>query len=105
MDVVRECAEAWEKLITGATDPGDVSMFVTLPRNLQMHSNTFIVPTSLSSTHPPVSPQRSFLMSQLARISPLPQLTPALTSGSSSPELPHKLLDLPITYKVSFTNS
>jgi hypothetical protein len=25
-DVVRECAEAWEKLITGKTQPGDVSM-------------------------------------------------------------------------------
>lgn len=24
-DVVRECAEAWEKLITGKTNPGDVS--------------------------------------------------------------------------------
>lgn len=26
MDVVRECAEAWEKLITGKTTPGDVSL-------------------------------------------------------------------------------
>ncbi|TLS29506.1 hypothetical protein PpBr36_01117 [Pyricularia pennisetigena] len=25
MDVIRECAEAWEKLITGKTQPGDVS--------------------------------------------------------------------------------
>lgn len=24
-DVVRECAEAWERLITGKTHPGDVS--------------------------------------------------------------------------------
>ena len=24
-DIVRECAEAWEKLITGKTNPGDVS--------------------------------------------------------------------------------
>lgn len=26
MGIVRECAEAWEKLITGKTQPGDVSM-------------------------------------------------------------------------------
>lgn len=25
MDVVRECAEAWERLITGKTAPGGVS--------------------------------------------------------------------------------
>lgn len=25
MDVVRECAEAWEKLITGKTQPGGIS--------------------------------------------------------------------------------
>lgn len=28
MDVVRECAEAWERLITGKTQPGDVSTYV-----------------------------------------------------------------------------
>ena len=26
MDIVRECAEAWERLITGKTQPGDVSL-------------------------------------------------------------------------------
>ena len=26
MDVVRECAEAWEKLITGKTKPGEISL-------------------------------------------------------------------------------
>lgn len=26
-DIVRECAEAWEKLITGKTNPGDVSTY------------------------------------------------------------------------------
>jgi inorganic pyrophosphatase len=25
MDVVRECAEAWERLITGKTQPGNIS--------------------------------------------------------------------------------
>lgn len=29
MDVVRECAEAWERLITGKTQPGSVSTYVT----------------------------------------------------------------------------
>lgn len=29
MDVVRECAEAWERLITGKTAPGGVSTYVT----------------------------------------------------------------------------
>ena len=28
MDVVRECAEAWEKLITGKTQPGKISLYV-----------------------------------------------------------------------------
>lgn len=28
MDVVRECAEAWEKLITGKTNRGDISLYV-----------------------------------------------------------------------------
>lgn len=26
MDVVRECAEAWDRLITGKTDKGDISL-------------------------------------------------------------------------------
>lgn len=26
MEVIHECAEAWEKLITGQTTPGDVSL-------------------------------------------------------------------------------
>ena len=25
-DIVRECAEAWERLITGKTNPGDISL-------------------------------------------------------------------------------
>ncbi len=28
MDVVRECGEAWDRLITGKANPGDVSMYV-----------------------------------------------------------------------------
>jgi hypothetical protein len=30
MDIVRECAEAWDRLITGKTDPGEVSMYVDI---------------------------------------------------------------------------
>ena len=30
MDVVRECAEAWERLITGKTQPGKISLYVPL---------------------------------------------------------------------------
>jgi inorganic pyrophosphatase len=29
MDVIRECAEAWEKLITGKTQSGGISTYVT----------------------------------------------------------------------------
>jgi inorganic pyrophosphatase len=29
MDVIRECAEAWEKLITGKTQPGGISTYVS----------------------------------------------------------------------------
>ena len=29
MDVVRECAEAWEKLITGKTQPGKISLYAS----------------------------------------------------------------------------
>jgi hypothetical protein len=28
MDVVRECAEAWERLLTGKTSKGDLSLYV-----------------------------------------------------------------------------
>ena len=28
MDVIRECAEAWEKLITGKTPKEDISLYV-----------------------------------------------------------------------------
>ena len=28
MDVIRECAEAWERLVTGKVATGDVSMYV-----------------------------------------------------------------------------
>ena len=30
MDVIRECAEAWERLITGKTQPGSVSTYVPI---------------------------------------------------------------------------
>lgn len=33
MDVVRECAEAWERLITGKTAPGGVSTYVFTASN------------------------------------------------------------------------
>lgn len=34
MDVVRECGEAWERLITGKTQPGGVSTYVFLATTL-----------------------------------------------------------------------
>lgn len=44
MDVVRECAEAWEKLITGKTPKGDISLANTsVP-----HSNDRVDPASLN---------------------------------------------------------
>jgi inorganic pyrophosphatase len=41
MDVVRECAEAWEKLITGKTQPGEISL-----------KNTTVAHSSEKSSNP-----------------------------------------------------
>lgn len=46
MDVVRECGEAWERLITGKTNPGDVSMYVLVSvTNLCAQTNSSLAPT------------------------------------------------------------
>ena len=50
MDVVRECAEAWEKLITGKTQPGGIST-----TNLTVsHSPSRVSPDQL----PPLPPNQ-----------------------------------------------
>ena len=44
MDVVRECAEAWEKLITGKTNPGDVSLANVTVKNSPSRLNADQLP-------------------------------------------------------------
>lgn len=93
MDVVRECAEAWEKLITGKTNRGDISLYVFDPllKVIQSILTRFTVPTPPFLTPQTVLSQASST-SLRARTSPQPQLTHPLTSGSSSPVLPSRKL-------------
>jgi len=47
MDVIRECAEAWEKLITGKTDPNSISL-----SNLTVsHSSHRVDPSQIPPIH------------------------------------------------------
>ena len=56
MEVVRECAEAWERLITGKTNKGDISLYVHIHSVSLCHMLT----TSLSTnTTVPHSPERT----------------------------------------------
>jgi len=88
MDIVRECAEAWDRLITGKTDPGEVSMYVDILYVFlyfaDLISFFFLAKTQLFNTHQPVLTLASYPRSHAARILLLSQLTQALTSGSSS---------------------
>ncbi|RFU77931.1 inorganic pyrophosphatase [Trichoderma arundinaceum] len=59
MDVIRECAEAWERLITGKTAPGSVStpadLFSSSSTNVTVqHSPSRVAPESL----PPLPPHQ-----------------------------------------------
>lgn len=99
-EVIKECSEAWEKLISGKTNPGDISLYASIhflvekvlddSRNLANIS--LIVPTLSSSTTAPTT-LRSPLFPR-ARTCLLPPLTAALTSGSSSPVLLCKVSSL-----------
>jgi inorganic pyrophosphatase len=49
MDVVRECAEAWERLITGKVSPGGIS----LTNTAVAHSPSRVAPNELPQLPPP----------------------------------------------------
>jgi inorganic pyrophosphatase len=59
MEIVRECAEAWERLITGKTQRGDISLWValqyeriTLLSLTRLHSTNVTVPNSQDRVDP-----------------------------------------------------
>jgi inorganic pyrophosphatase len=82
MDIVRECAEAWEKLVTGKTPKEDLSLYVyTL--SFRGYRLTHPVSTPPCPT-PPTAATPSPSTSPRARTSRLPPSTPASTSGSTS---------------------
>jgi hypothetical protein len=96
-EVIKECSEAWEKLISGKTNAGDISLYVFYPallRSLLLFRGALLITFSTvptpSSTRTALSPLRS-LPSPVTRTLPLPPLMAALTSGSSSPALPCKV--------------
>jgi len=69
MDIVRECAEAWDRLITGKTDPGEVSMYVDILYVFlyfaDLISFFFLAKTQLFNTHqPPQIPRSQDLAAQ-----------------------------------------
>ena len=85
MDVVRECAEAWEKLITGKTPKGEISLYVqefkTLVFKHLLTWNTVPTPPSRTATTVPTLLSST---SPRATTSHLRRSTRALTSGSTS---------------------
>jgi len=58
MDVVRECAEAWEKLITGKTPKGDINLTNTsVPHsNDRADASTLSIPQHEDKTPAPIDP-------------------------------------------------
>jgi inorganic pyrophosphatase len=90
MDIVRECAEAWEKLATGKTPKEDLSLYVMLnpvPR-IELMCPVSIPP----SPTPPSAPTPARSTSPRARTRHPAPSTPASTSGSTSPVLPRPRL-------------
>jgi inorganic pyrophosphatase len=90
MDIVRECAEAWEKLATGKTPKEDLSLYVMLN---QVPRIELICPVSIPpSPTPPSAPTPARSTSPRARTRHPAPSTPASTSGSISPVLPRPRL-------------
>ena len=98
MDIVRECAEAWEKLITGKSPRGDIALYVTSILLSKTALTLSIAPTAQFPTLPTVSTQPSSTFPRAKTGHPA-LLTPALTSGSSSPA-PHPLECTPLEVPV-----
>jgi inorganic pyrophosphatase len=90
MDIVRECAEAWEKLATGKTPKEDLSLYVMLN---QVPRIELMCPVSIPpSPTPPSAPTPARSTSPRARTRHPAPSTPASTSGSTSPVLPRPRL-------------
>jgi inorganic pyrophosphatase len=90
MDIIRECAEAWEKLATGKTPKEDLSLYVMLN---QVPRIELICPVSIPpSPTPPSAPTPARSTSPRARTRHPAPSTPASTSGSISPVLPRPRL-------------
>lgn len=90
-DIVRECAEAWVKLITGKSGRGGISLFVPLSIAFVVDlANSTPAPTLPSHT-PRIVRNPALANSKGTRISSLRPLTVSMTSGSSSLARPSKL--------------
>lgn len=85
MDVIRECSEAWEKLMTGKTPSGGISTYVvSCVVSMNPFADACIAPTSRSTTRPAKWASRSCRRCPRTRTSPLLRSTARSTSGSSS---------------------
>lgn len=85
MDVIRECSEAWEKLMTGKTPSGGISTYVgSFVVSMDPFADARIAPTSRSTTRPARSTSRSCRRCPRTRTCPLLRSTARSTSGSSS---------------------
>lgn len=85
IDVIRECAEAWEKLVTGKTPKGDINLYVSFV-TARSNPRTDAVTTApmLACPTAPTASTRPLLRSRQARTRLRPRSTRASTSGSTS---------------------
>lgn len=82
-DIVRECAEAWDRLIIGKTQRGGISLWVFQFTLQQKATQTTIAPMSVSTTLP-IEKNLAPVTSREARNFPQPPSMEYTTSGSSS---------------------
>jgi inorganic pyrophosphatase len=83
MDIVRECAEAWEKLATGKTPKDEINLYVEIQSPLITPTHKIAGPTPPSLTLPTAPTLASSTFPRARTRHPLPS-TPASTSGSTS---------------------
>lgn len=97
MDVVRECAEAWERLITGKAQPGEIALYAPSFICYLCLLTSLPVPTPASRAHQTESTPAVF-RSHTARTSCPHQSTHPSTSGSSSLVLPSRCFHITTTF-------
>ncbi|KAJ5153352.1 Inorganic pyrophosphatase [Penicillium canariense] len=89
-EVIKECSDAWEKLISGKTSAGDISLYVELYSPLwKMYwtlANSFLCSANTQLEENRAEPSQVAAIPRGENLPP-PPLTAALTSGSSSPAL------------------